>query len=147
MLDIGAPEFILLVVLAIVMFGPERIPDLAKKAAKVVHFLRNIANGATNQLKAELGPEYADLTVADLNPKTFIQKHLLDQIQDEVDGIKADVEGLKEDLKEDAAELNAITGEVDAAWKADGSSSDASTTGSEPELVSVAVAPFDTEAT
>lgn len=145
MLDIGAPEFILLVVLAIVMFGPERIPDLAKKAAKVVYFLRNIANGATNQLKAELGPEYADLTVADLNPKTFIQKHLLDQIQDEVDGIKKDVEGIKDDLKEDAAELTAITGEVEAAMKSDGSSS--SQTSPEPELVSVSVAPFDTEAT
>ena len=142
MLDIGAPELILLVVLAIVMFGPERIPDMAKKAAKVVYFLRNIANGATTQLKAELGPEYANLTAADLNPKTFIQKHLLDQIQDEVEGIKKDVEGIKEDLKDDAAELKAITGEVEAAMLADGSS-----TNSVAEPVLVSVAPFDTEAT
>ncbi|CAI9400098.1 MULTISPECIES: sec-independent translocase [Aestuariimicrobium] len=140
MLDIGAPEFILLVVLAIVMFGPERIPDMARKAAKVVHFLRNIANGATAQLKAELGPEYADLTPADLNPKTFIQKHLLDQIQDEVDYIKKDVESIKEDLKDDADELKAITSEVESAVRSDGSSSSG-------ELALASVAPYDSEAT
>lgn len=139
-MDIGAPEFILLIVLAIVMFGPDKIPDMARKAAKVVYFLRNIANGATSQLKAELGPEYAHLTAADLNPKTFIQKHLLDQIQDEVDAVKKDVQDIKEDLKEDAAEFSALGSEISSSI-----SSDDHGTGPEPAMV--AVAPFDDEAT
>lgn len=112
MLDIGAPEFLLLVVLAIVMFGPERIPEMARKAAKIVYFLRNIANDATTQLKAELGPEYADLTPADLNPKTFISKHLLNDIQGELDEIKTDLADIKDELNEDAAALGSTMNET-----------------------------------
>ena len=48
----------MLLILGVVMFGPERIPPMARKAAKIIHFLRNIANDATSQLRNELGPEY-----------------------------------------------------------------------------------------
>lgn len=139
MFDIGAPEFILLVVLAIVMFGPEKIPDLARKGAKVVFFLRNVANQATDQIKGELGPEYADLKPSDLNPKTFIQKHLLDQIQGEVDELKQDLEEIKGELSDGAEALSSVGSEVTAAMNSDDSSSRV--------VVEVAVAPYDTEAT
>lgn len=138
MFDIGAPEFILLVVIAIVMFGPEKIPDLARKAAKVVFFLRNIANEATNQIKGELGPEYANLKPSDLNPKTFIQKHLLDQIQDEVNELKQDVEDIKGELTEGMDTISQAGADINAAMKDDGTSAAA---------VAVATAPFDVEAT
>ena len=68
----------MLVLLAVLMFGPERIPPFARKAARVYKYLMNIATGAKDQLAGELGPEFKDLSLADLNPKTFISKHLLD---------------------------------------------------------------------
>ena len=46
-----------------------------------------MAGNAQEQLSKELGPEFSDLDVRDLNPKTFIQKHLMD----DVDPIVADV--------------------------------------------------------
>ncbi len=95
---INAGEFVILAVLAVVFFGPERIPEVSRKAARIVHYLRNIANDATSQLKQELGPEYSDLTVADLNPKTFVKKHLLDDIQDELSGVKSDLDDVKSEL-------------------------------------------------
>lgn len=108
MFDIGAGELITLVVLAIILFGPERIPEFARKAARVIHYLRGVANQATEQIKGELGPEYANLTLADLNPKTFIQKHLLDDIQDDIDDIKSDLSLVKHELETSATEAKAL---------------------------------------
>ena len=87
MFDIGAPEFLLLIGAAIILFGPEKLPEFARKAARVVNYVRNIAGNAQQQLGKELGPEFENLDVRDLNPKTFIQKHLLA----DVDPIIADV--------------------------------------------------------
>lgn len=86
-IDVNAPEFLILLVLAIVLFGPERLPDLARKIAKVVRYVRTIAGSAQDQLGKELGPGFENLDFRDLNPKAFVQKHLLS----DVDPIVADV--------------------------------------------------------
>ncbi|MDN5726489.1 MAG: sec-independent translocase [Propionibacteriales bacterium] len=89
MFDIGAPELFLLVVAAVIIFGPERLPEFARKAAQVVQYVRGMATNAQAQLSEELGPEFKDLDFRDLNPKQFVKKHLLD----EVEPIVADVKG------------------------------------------------------
>ena len=43
LLDINGPEFLLLLVLAVILFGPERLPDLARKAARLLRYLRTVA--------------------------------------------------------------------------------------------------------
>ena len=40
MFDIGPAEFLLLLVLAVILFGPERLPELARKAARIVRYVR-----------------------------------------------------------------------------------------------------------
>ncbi|GAA1376844.1 hypothetical protein GCM10009638_15900 [Luteococcus sanguinis] len=102
----------MLVVLATIMFGPEKIPEFSRKAARVVFFLRNIANNAQNQLRAELGPEYADLDIRDLNPKTFVQKHIINAVQDDLDEIKADLEGVKSEMEGSAKDLKMLGEDV-----------------------------------
>ena len=91
MFDVGAPEFLVLIMFAVILFGPEKLPDLARKAARVVHYVRNIAGNAQQQLTKELGPEFENLDVRDLNPRTFIQKHLLDDVEPIVQDVKADL--------------------------------------------------------
>lgn len=95
---IGAGEFVALAVLAVLFFGPDKLPEIGRKAGRVVRYLKNIANDATTTIKSELGPEYQDLTVADLNPKTFLQKTLLADVQDDLKEIKSDLEGVRKDL-------------------------------------------------
>lgn len=107
-MDLGFGEIAMLLVLGVVMFGPEKIPPLARKAARVVHFLRGIANDAQNQLRSELGPEYADLELRDLNPKVFVKKHLLGTLQEDLDDIKTDLEGIKDDLAAEGRDLKEI---------------------------------------
>lgn len=128
-------EITLLVALAVIMFGPEKIPDVARKVARVIHFLRGIANDATSKLREELGPEYADLQLSDLNPRTFVAKHLLSA---------EEVSDLREIRDEFTSTKTAVEQTVaDARSIGDASASDDAVT-AEPEAVRV---PFDPEAT
>jgi len=80
MFNIGGGEIIGLLVLGMILIGPDRMPSVAADAAKLLIKLKNIAQTATNELKENLGPEYEDLQVKDLNPKAFIKKHIGDVI-------------------------------------------------------------------
>jgi sec-independent protein translocase protein TatB len=94
MIDFNMAEIVVLGVLAVIIFGPEKLPELARKAARVLSYLRNIANDAQGRLRQELGPEFADLELADLNPRALVNKHLLNPVQAEMAAIKSDVEVL-----------------------------------------------------
>ena len=74
--DFGAGELAGLAVLAMILIGPDRLPNFAVDAAKFVKKVREMATNATNELKDNLGPGFEDLKPTDLNPKTFIQKQL-----------------------------------------------------------------------
>lgn len=91
LLDINAPEFVLLLVIAIILFGPERLPDLARKAARLLRYLRSVAGNAQQQLTKELGPEFENLDFRDLNPRAFVQKHLLDDVEPIIADVKSQV--------------------------------------------------------
>lgn len=80
MFGISGTEFLLILVLALIVFGPERLPEYSRKAARVFVYFRDIANNARTTLRTELGPEYADLELKDLNPKTFIAKQLREEV-------------------------------------------------------------------
>ncbi|RKS05703.1 sec-independent protein translocase protein TatB [Nocardiopsis sp. Huas11] len=68
-------EIGLLLVLGLLIFGPDQLPKAAQQVGRVLRQLRTMANSATSDLKEGLGPEFKDLDVADLNPKRFVQKH------------------------------------------------------------------------
>jgi sec-independent protein translocase protein TatB len=75
--NIGPLELVVLAFVGIVVLGPERIPDLARDAARLIRALREVATGARTQLRDELGPEFADLDLRSLNPRTAITQALL----------------------------------------------------------------------
>lgn len=135
-MDFNAGEVVLLLVLAIVLFGPEKLPELARKAARLLHHFRRIANDAQGRLRQELGPEFADLQLSDLNPKAFVAKHLGSDAAD--------------DLDEVAGELRGARSSLDDALSADGTkpAASADAEGDQVEVpVAARVTPFDPEAT
>jgi sec-independent protein translocase protein TatB len=75
--NVGPLELVLLAFVGIVVLGPERIPGLARDAARLIRALREVATGARTQLRDELGPEFADLDLRSLNPRTVITQALL----------------------------------------------------------------------
>ena len=80
MLDIGAGEFLALGAVAVIVLGPERLPRYAAEAARVVRKVRRLADDARAEVSKELGPEFGDVSLRDLNPRTMVRKHLLDPI-------------------------------------------------------------------
>ena len=85
MFGIGLPELMVIAIVAVVVFGPDRLPDLAKQAGRFVRQVRNLAQSAQSQLREELGPEYADLKLTDLDPRQAIRKHILEAMEDDFD--------------------------------------------------------------
>jgi sec-independent protein translocase protein TatB len=110
MFDIGLPEFAVLAVAALFIFGPERLPQAAAQAAKLLKQVRNMATNARAELTNELGPEFGNLSLEDLNPRTFIRKNLiegtgLDTIKDDIGLSKADVSVALDEKEKDPLEF------------------------------------------
>ena len=80
MFDLSIPKLLVLAVIALVIFGPHELPKIASQAGRALRDLRKIAEGAKNDLREGLGPEFADFDIEDLNPKRFVQKHLFDDL-------------------------------------------------------------------
>lgn len=87
MFGIGLPELAVIIVVAVVVFGPDRLPEFARQAGRLVRQLRTLANSAQSQLREELGPEYADLRLSDLDPRQAIRRHILEAMEDEEDAV------------------------------------------------------------
>ncbi len=85
MFGIGLPELVVIIVVAVVVFGPDRLPEFARQAGRFMRSLRNLAQNAQTQLRDELGPEYADLKLTDLDPRQAIRKHILEAMEDDFD--------------------------------------------------------------
>jgi len=69
---LGWSELIVLAIVGLIVLGPERLPKAASDAAKMLRQLRAMARNATADLKAELGPEMADLDLASLHPRRIM---------------------------------------------------------------------------
>jgi len=78
--DLSIWKLLVLAVIALVIFGPNELPKIASQAGRALRDLRKIAEGAKNDLREGLGPEFSDFDIDDLNPKRFVQKHLLDDL-------------------------------------------------------------------
>jgi sec-independent protein translocase protein TatB len=78
--DLSISKLLILAVIALVIFGPNELPKMASQAGKALRDLRRIADGAKNDLREGLGPEFADFEIEDLNPKRFVQKHFLEDL-------------------------------------------------------------------
>jgi len=80
--DLSIPKILVLGVLGLVIFGPEQLPRLAAQAGQALRDLRRLADRARADLNENLGPEFADFDFNDLNPKAFVRKHLLEDLDD-----------------------------------------------------------------
>jgi sec-independent protein translocase protein TatB len=98
-MDFNGLEIAVLLGLAVIIFGPEKLPELARKAARLLNYVRNIANDAQGKLRDELGPEFANLNLADLNPKSLMASTLFDPVKAEVEDIKGTLADTVADAK------------------------------------------------
>jgi sec-independent protein translocase protein TatB len=85
-LDIGGWEFIALIVLAVVILGPERLPEYAAKLGRFVRQARAMAEGAKGQLREQMGPEFDDINWQQYDPRRIVREALLEPDRHDEDG-------------------------------------------------------------
>ncbi|WP_457253744.1 twin-arginine translocase TatA/TatE family subunit [Pedococcus sp. P5_B7] len=91
MAGINGWEFIAIIVLAVVILGPERLPEYAAKLGRLVRQARAMAEGAKGQLREQMGPEFDDIDWRQYDPRQYdprriVREALLDPNPAEADG-------------------------------------------------------------
>src|SRR5690625_4615748 len=82
-MNISGEELIFLVFLALVLIGPDRLPQYAEQLARLVKNLRELASGAKVSLREELGDEIDELARYDprqYDPRRIVRDALLDDV-------------------------------------------------------------------
>ena len=85
MLGVGLPEFLVIFVVAILVFGPDRLPEFARQAGRFLRQVRTFTQAARDDIRSELGPEFADLELSDLDPRKAVRKHILEAMDEDDD--------------------------------------------------------------
>jgi sec-independent protein translocase protein TatB len=67
----------ILLVLALFILGPERLPGYAKAFAQFIKKMRAMANSAQSQMKDELGEGFEDLDWKKLDPRQYDPRRII----------------------------------------------------------------------
>ena len=96
MFGVGLPEFTVIALVAVVVFGPDKLPEFARQAGRFLHRLKQFATGARDELRSELGPDFSDLELRDLDPRTIVRKHVMEAMEEaEAEAASAKRRGLR----------------------------------------------------
>ncbi|GAB3180486.1 sec-independent translocase [Streptomyces incanus] len=146
--DIGPLELVTLVILAVLVFGPDKLPKVIQDVTRTIRKIREFSDSAKQDIREELGPEFKDFEFEDLNPKTFLRK----QLDNDDLGLKEIRSGF--DLKKEMAEVTDAVHGRDPESSAASSASSAAPSGGrldmtkKPEKAAVDDRPpFDADAT
>jgi sec-independent protein translocase protein TatB len=79
-------HILVLVVVGLVILGPERLPGAIRWTSTALRQTRDYLSGVTNQLREDIGPEFDDLRaplselqkLRGMTPRAALTKHLLD---------------------------------------------------------------------
>ena len=126
MAGVNGWEFILLIVLAVVILGPDRLPEYASKLASLVRQVRTMAEGAKSQLREQMGPEFDDIDWRQYDPRQYDPRRIV-----------------REALLEAGPSGNGSSAAADAAGAAGAAGAAASPAGRDRELPT----PYDDDAT
>jgi sec-independent protein translocase protein TatB len=76
-LGINPSEFVVLLAVAAVVLGPERLPQYAQSLARLVRELRRMAQGAGESVRRELGPEFDEVDWRKLDPRQYDPRRIV----------------------------------------------------------------------
>lgn len=76
-IDINSGEFFIIVIIALVLIGPKRLPEYIAKLRNFIRAARDMAEGAKTQLKTEMGPEYQDIDWRQYDPRQYDPRRIV----------------------------------------------------------------------
>ena len=77
MAGINGSEFLIIVIIALVVIGPERLPKYAEQLAHLVKGARKFLAEAKSRVDDELGPEMKDIDWQKLDPRQYDPRRIV----------------------------------------------------------------------
>ena len=78
-------KLLIILVIAVFLIGPDRLPGYAAQLARLVKTLRGFAAGAKDRMREEMGPEFDEVDWRKLDPRQYdprriIREALIDEV-------------------------------------------------------------------
>ncbi len=70
-------KFLVILVIAVFLLGPERIPHYAAQLGRLVRSVRDMADGAKERLREEMGPDFDDVDWKKLDPRQYDPRRII----------------------------------------------------------------------
>ncbi|AXI78729.1 sec-independent translocase [Peterkaempfera bronchialis] len=74
--DMGPVKLVALLTLAVVLFGPDKLPAVIQQAMELLRRIREFSDSAKEDIRSGLGPEFQDFEFEDLHPRNIVRKQL-----------------------------------------------------------------------
>jgi sec-independent protein translocase protein TatB len=79
MFGMGWSEIVLIGIVGVLVFGPDKLPEFARQSARLVRTVRRMAQDAKDDLGRELGHDLSGLQLRDLDPREVVRRTLLEE--------------------------------------------------------------------
>ena len=96
MFGLSGEKLLILGVIALIVLGPERLPEYAKGLANIIKNLRRMAEGAKDKVKDELGEDFEDVDWRKLDPRQYDPRRIIREALTEDLDFKSEVSAVKE---------------------------------------------------
>lgn len=77
MFDINGWELVIIVVVALLVIGPERLPEYVARLRQGIRDLKKLADGAKTQLRDQMGPEFDDVDWSAYDPRQYDPRRIV----------------------------------------------------------------------
>lgn len=64
-------------IIAVFVLGPERMPYYASQLARLVRTVRDMANGAKERMREEMGPDFDEVDWKKLDPRQYDPRRII----------------------------------------------------------------------
>jgi len=70
-------KLLLIGIIALFLIGPDRLPAYSAQFGRLVRQLRDMAAGAKNRMREELGPDFDDMDWKKLDPRQYDPRRII----------------------------------------------------------------------
>ncbi|HNQ07118.1 MAG TPA: twin-arginine translocase TatA/TatE family subunit [Tetrasphaera sp.] len=110
-MPMGWDELFVILILAVIIIGPQRMPEYAAKLARGIRSMRVMADSAKSQLREQMGPEFDDINWRQYDPRSYDPRKIVrDALREPLEAAWNPVRDELSSVRESAGQIG--TGEV-----------------------------------